>query len=149
VTILQALPLGAADSDTRTIRHRPLSCEPHTMPPRRERQPTQPVEDATRAVEEALEREEVEVESVAQRLKRRRAELREKRQLESIQEIDDELAGGSRASSRALTGEEPTIVSHKRSASVELSSSSKRAYAPPVYEGTSLRELRDTCASPA
>jgi hypothetical protein len=34
-------------------------------------------------------------------------------------------------------------VSHKRSASVELRSSSKRAYAPPVYEGTSLRELRD------
>jgi hypothetical protein len=35
------------------------------------------VEDATRAVEEALEREdeEIEVESVAQRLERRRAEL--------------------------------------------------------------------------
>jgi hypothetical protein len=56
------------------------------MPPRRERQPTQPMEDATRAVEEALERkgEEIEVESVEQRLERRRAELREKRQLESI-----------------------------------------------------------------
>jgi hypothetical protein len=42
------------------------------------------VEDAMRAVEKALKREEVKVKSVAQRLKRRRAELREKRQLESI-----------------------------------------------------------------
>jgi hypothetical protein len=83
VTILQALSLGAADSDTRTIRYRPLShqprtrdaCEPHTMPPRRERQSTQPVKDATRVVEEALEREEIEVESVEQRLKYRCVEL--------------------------------------------------------------------------
>jgi hypothetical protein len=44
------------------------------------------VEDATRAVEKALEREgeEIEVKSVEQRLKRRRTELQEKRQLENI-----------------------------------------------------------------
>jgi hypothetical protein len=42
------------------------------------------VEDATRAVKEALEREEIKVKSVEQRLERRRAELRKKRQLESI-----------------------------------------------------------------
>jgi hypothetical protein len=42
------------------------------------------VEDATRAVEEALEREEIKIKNVEQRLKRRCAELREKRQLESI-----------------------------------------------------------------
>jgi cell shape-determining protein MreC len=54
------------------------------MSPRRERQSTQPVEDVTRVVEKALEREEVEVKNVEQRLKYRRAELREKRQLKSI-----------------------------------------------------------------
>jgi hypothetical protein len=42
------------------------------------------VEDATRAVEKALEREEVEIKSVEQRLERRYIELREKRQLENI-----------------------------------------------------------------
>jgi hypothetical protein len=57
------------------IRHRLLSYEPHTISSRRERQSTQPVEDATRVVEEVLEREEVEVENIAQRFKRRRAEL--------------------------------------------------------------------------
>jgi hypothetical protein len=117
------------------------------MPLRRERQSTQPVKDATRAVEEALEREgeEIKIKSIAQRLKRRRAELREKRQLESIQEIKDELAGGSRASNKALTGEEPPtiIISYKRSASVKLRSSLKCIYALSVYKDTSLRELRD------
>jgi hypothetical protein len=92
MTILQALLLGAADSDTRMIRYRPLShqsrtrdaCEPHTMSPRRERQSTQPVKNATRAVKETLKREEVKIKNIEQRLKYRRVKLREKRQLESI-----------------------------------------------------------------
>jgi hypothetical protein len=45
----------------------------------------------------------------------------------------------------AVTGEESAalLVSHKRAASAELSHSTKRALAPPIYKGTSLRELRD------
>jgi hypothetical protein len=45
----------------------------------------------------------------------------------------------------AVTGEESaaSLVSHKRAASTELSHSTKRALAPPIYKGTSLRELRD------
>jgi hypothetical protein len=34
-------------------------------------------------------------------------------------------------------------VSYKRSASIELGNSVKRAPAPPVYEGASIRELQD------
>jgi hypothetical protein len=112
------------------------------MPPRRERQHTEGVEGpAEPAVAQPQEED-----TVAQRLERRRAELLQKRQLESIQEIEQELAGGPRASSVAVTGEESPVasfVSHKRAASAELSHSTKRALAPPTYKGTSLRELRD------
>jgi hypothetical protein len=112
------------------------------MPPRRERQHTEGVDGpAEPAVAQPQEED-----TVAQRLERRRAELLQKRQLESIQEIEQELAGGSRASSVAVTGEESPVasfISHKRAASAELSHSTKRALAPPTYKGTSLRELRD------
>jgi hypothetical protein len=56
-----------------------------------------------------------EEDTVAQRLERRRAELLQKRQLESIQEIEQELAGGPRALSVAVTGEDSaaSLVSHK------------------------------------
>jgi hypothetical protein len=40
-------------------------------------------------------------------------------------------------------GEESPSVNYKRVASTNLSYSAKRALAPPVYEGTNLRELRD------
>jgi hypothetical protein len=46
----------------------------------------------------------------------------------------------------AVTGEESSnvsLVSRKRAASTELSYSVKRALAPPIYKGLSLRELRD------
>jgi hypothetical protein len=45
----------------------------------------------------------------------------------------------------AVTGEESStsLASHKRAASTELSHAAKRALAPPIYKGTSLRELRD------
>jgi hypothetical protein len=45
----------------------------------------------------------------------------------------------------AVTGEESaaSLVSHKRAASTELSHSTKRALAPPIHKGTSLRELHD------
>jgi hypothetical protein len=45
----------------------------------------------------------------------------------------------------AVTGEESaaSLVSHKRAASTELSHSTKRALAPSIYKGTSLRELCD------
>jgi hypothetical protein len=52
------------------------------------------------------------------------------------------LSRGARASSIA-TGEESPLVGYKRAASTDLSHSAKRALAPPVYEGTNLRELRD------
>jgi hypothetical protein len=112
------------------------------MPPRRERQHTEGVEGPAEPTV-AQPQEEV---TVAQRLERRRAELLQKRQLESIQEIEQELAGGPRASSVAVTGEESSdvsLVSRKRAASTELSYSAKRALAPPIYKGLSLRELRD------
>jgi hypothetical protein len=72
-----------------------------------------------------------EEESVAQRLERRRTEMFEKRQLENIQEIEQELSRGARASSIA-TGEESPSVGHKRAASTDLPHSTKRALAPPV-----------------
>jgi hypothetical protein len=112
------------------------------MPPRRERQKTEGLEpSAEPAVVQPQEED-----TVAQRLERRRAELLQKRQLESIQEIEQELAGGPRASSVAVTGEESSVasfVSHKRAASADLPHSVKRALAPPVYEGVNLRQLRD------
>jgi hypothetical protein len=45
----------------------------------------------------------------------------------------------------AVTGEDSatSLTSHKRAASTEFSHSIKRALAPPIYKGTSLRELRD------
>jgi hypothetical protein len=36
-----------------------------------------------------------------------------------------------------------SLVSYKQAASTELSYSTKRALAPPIYKDTSLRELRD------
>lgn len=110
------------------------------MPPRRERQHTEGADTAGPAAAQPQEEE-----SVAQRLERRRAELLERRQLESIKEIEQELTGGPRASSVAVTGEDSgaSLVSHKRAASTELSHSAKRALAPPIYRGLSLRELRD------
>jgi hypothetical protein len=83
-----------------------------------------------------------EEESIAQRLERRRTELFEKRQLENIQEIEQELSEGAYASSIA-TGEESSSIGHKRAASTDLLHSTKRALASPVYKGTNLRELRD------
>jgi hypothetical protein len=52
------------------------------------------------------------------------------------------LSGGACASSIAI-GEESSLISYKRVASTNLSYSAKRALAPPVYEETNLRELRD------
>jgi hypothetical protein len=52
------------------------------------------------------------------------------------------LSRGARASSIA-TDEESPLVSYKRAASTNLPYSTKRALAPPVYEETNLRELRD------
>jgi hypothetical protein len=46
----------------------------------------------------------------------------------------------------AVTGEDSSdvsLMSRKRAASTELSYSAKRALAPPIYKGLSLRELRD------
>jgi hypothetical protein len=47
--------------------------------------------------------------------------------------------------SMAVTDEESAVslVSHKQAASTELSHSTKRALAPPIYKDTSLRELHD------
>jgi hypothetical protein len=111
------------------------------MPPRRDRQRSEAIEGPQAEPQEGQEGPE---EPITQRLERYRVELTEKRALESIQEIQRELAGGARASSTALTGEEEaSSVSHKRPASIDLSHSAKRALAPPIYKGTSLRELRD------
>jgi hypothetical protein len=108
----------------------PLCCE---------RQHTEGVKGPTEpAVAQPQEKD-----TVAQRLERRRAELLQKRQLESIQEIEQELAGRPRALSIAVTGENSAVslISHKRVMSAKLSHSMKRALAPPIYKGTSLREL--------
>jgi ubiquinone biosynthesis protein COQ9 len=44
-----------------------------------------------------------------------------------------------------ITGEDSaaSLVSYKQAAYAELSHSTKRALAPSIYKGTSLRELRD------
>jgi hypothetical protein len=87
------------------------------MPPCRERQHTEGVKGpAEPAVAQSQEKD-----TVAQRLERCRAELLQKRQLKSIQQIEQELAGGPRALSVAVTGEESPValfVSHKRAVSV-------------------------------
>jgi hypothetical protein len=48
-------------------------------------------------------------------------------------------------SSVAVTDEDSatSLASHKRAAFIEFSHSAKRALAPSIYKGTSLRELRD------
>jgi hypothetical protein len=48
-------------------------------------------------------------------------------------------------SSVAVTGEDSaaSLVSYKQAVSAELSHNTKRALAPPIYKGTSLRELHD------
>jgi hypothetical protein len=76
VTILQALPLEQLDSDTRVApfseseplasRTR-LASEPYTMPPRRERQPTEGVKGPAEPVMAQPQEED----TVAQRLERR------------------------------------------------------------------------------
>jgi hypothetical protein len=109
------------------------------MPPHRERQQTEGVDPPTEpAVTQPQEKD-----TVAQRPGRRRGELLQKRQLESIQEMEQELAGGPRASSVTVTGEDSTalLVSYKRAASTELSHSAKHALAPPIYRGLSLCTL--------
>jgi hypothetical protein len=80
-------------------------------------------------------------ETTTQRLSRLRQEVVEKRQLEQIAELERELAGGTPASRTSLASDQGT--SRKRPASEELSSVARRALPPPVYEGKSLRELRD------
>jgi hypothetical protein len=80
------------------------------MPPRRERQQTEGVEGPA---EPPVARPQEE-DTVAQRLERRRAELLQKRQLESIQELERELerelAGSPHASSVAVTGKESVVL---------------------------------------
>jgi hypothetical protein len=111
------------------------------MPLCRERQHTKGVKGPA----EPVVAQPQEKDTVAQRLERRRAELLQKRQLKSIQEIEQELAGRPRALSVAVTGEDSAalLVSHKRAASAELSHSTKHALAPSTYKGTSLHKLRD------
>jgi hypothetical protein len=72
------------------------------MPPRRERQQTEGIEGpAEPSVAQSQEED-----TVTQRLERRRAELLQKRQLECIQELEQELTGGLQASSMAVIDEE-------------------------------------------
>jgi hypothetical protein len=76
-------------------------------------------------------------------LERRRAEVQEQRVKQQLAELERKLAGGERASSTALAGEEQAKLP-SRSALESFSGSSQRAraLAPPVYTTASLRELR-------
>ena len=66
--------------------------------------------------------------------------MTEKRALESIEEIEQELAGDLCASSMALM-DVKFLVSYKCYASVELSHSAKCVLVLLIYKGASLREL--------
>ena len=68
--------------------------------------------------------------------------MTEKRALESIEEIEQELAGGLYTSSMTLM-DVKSSVSHKHHASVELSHSIKCALISLIYKGTSLHKLQD------
>jgi hypothetical protein len=74
-------------------------------------------------------------------LEQRRTEVLERRAREQLTELERELAGGERASSTALVGEEQAELP-SRSASESGSSHRVRALAPPVYTAISLGELR-------
>jgi hypothetical protein len=85
--------------------------------------------------------EEGQREDILKLLEQRRIEVLERRAREQLAELDKELAGGERASSTALAGEEQELPS--RSASESQSSSERaRALPPPIYTAASLGELR-------
>jgi Zinc knuckle len=98
------------------------------MPPKR----------ATSVIPEGTEEE-----NTLRLLEQRRTEVLEKRARDQVAELERELAGGARASSMAITGEEQAELP-SRSISESLSSSRDRARAlpPPVYTAASLGELR-------
>jgi len=98
------------------------------------RQPTSNIASARGA---SVEQEE-EAETVEQRHARLRAAVLERRQLQEIEEMEQELAGGSPASSGVLGSS-----STKRPASQDISMRHRRAFPPPLFKGTSFKELRD------
>ncbi|KAL2399170.1 hypothetical protein ABEF95_000260 [Exophiala dermatitidis] len=102
------------------------------MAPRR--QPT-PSNTAIRTTENDPEGN---AETTAARHTRLRAALQERRQLQEIEEMERELAGDPPASSVLET----SSIS-KRPASQELTMRHRRAFSPPTYRATSVRELRD------
>jgi hypothetical protein len=113
----------AANTTRYRVRH--ASEAPETMPPKR----------APSTVPEGIE------ESTLRLLEQRRTEVLERRAKEQLTELERELAGGERASSTALAGEEQAELP-SRSASESGSSQRARALAPPVYTAASLGELR-------
>jgi hypothetical protein len=87
--------------------------------------------------------EDVVVEDTLRMLGRRRTEVLERRAREQLLELERELAGGERASSTALSGEEQAeLPSRSVSTSASGGGGHARALAPPVYTATSLGELR-------
>ena len=82
--------------------------------------------------------EEEGVETTAERHARLRATLLERKQIQEIEEMERELAGGSPANS-SIFGSNVS----KRPASQELTTRHRRAFPPPSYKGTNLREMRD------
>ena len=82
--------------------------------------------------------EEEGVETTAERHARLRATILEKKQLQEIEEMERELTGGSPTSSSIFGGS-----MGKRPASQELTARHRRAFPPPSYKGTNLREMRD------
>jgi hypothetical protein len=81
------------------------------MPPRRDRQRSEAIKGPQAEPQEGQEGPE---EPITQCLERYRVKLTEKRALESIQEIQRELAEGARAFSTVLIDEEEALsVSHK------------------------------------
>ena len=102
-------------------------------PPRR-----QPAPNTASTRGASVEEEEEEAETVEQRHARLRAAVLERRQLREIKEMEQELAGGSPATSGVLGSS-----STKRPASQDISMRHRRAFPPPLFKGTSFKELRD------
>jgi hypothetical protein len=92
------------------------------MPPRRA-----PTADASADTPESAE-------SVDERYERLQLQVRAQRRIVEIQEMEEEIRSGSQARRTSGAGTSPAPG---------ISNASRKAMAPPIFKGTSLKELRD------
>jgi len=75
-------------------------------------------------------------ESIDERYERLQLQVRARRKIVEIQEMEEELRSGSPARRTSSAGTSPAFT-------MGVSNTARRAQAPPVFKGTSLKELRD------